>query len=668
MPENSTPTGEIDNAKKTIKKKDFFSLFKRHRQSTEEEKLMEKQKQKSDLDRQLVFGLTNQAKKSVPTWQQIKYLSKVLSFKEKKAIKISVIIIIFAAVFLAVSFYFFSLKLVPAFGGEYSEGLVGSPRYINPILAQTNDVDMDLAAVIFSGLMRRNQSQELQPDLVGSYQISEDQKEYTFILKEGIKWHDGQPVTVEDILFTFDLIKDQEVASPLAVSFKGVSIEQIDELSFKFVLSEPFTPFLSTLTFGILPKHLWQEIDPANLRLADLNLKPIGCGPFKFYSLKKDSLGEIKSIVLNRYDDYHFGRAYLDQITFKFYPDLGSIEQALVNKNVQGVSYLPKEAKDKIFDKGLDSAKGYHLYPLNFPQYTAVFFNQKNSEVLQDKNIRQALAQATDRSRLVWQTLSGDAVIIDGPILPGFIGYYPEIKKYDYLPEAAAALLDQAKWQAISPNDFITWQRQQEKASLPADSEYIDQSDEERLAALGGQEYFRKKGDKILEITLTLVDRAENVEVAKVIQENWQMIGIRTILNIVPADNIRKDVIKPRNYQALIYGEIVGADPDPYPFWHSSQNVDPGLNLAIFTDRRVDNYIEAARQTSDTSKQEENYKKFQDILAEELPAIFLYSPTYNYVLSEQVRGFSVENISKPSDRLVDLTQRYIKTKRVWSSN
>jgi len=644
-------------------KKKLFGSFVKKEDILSDDPLV-KHEAKKELDKQLVQAL-GQKNSRWPNWQQLRKIGHFLSPKEDKIIKILGLLILLTVVFLSINVWFFTLETAPAHGGEYSEGLVGSPKYINPVLASASDVDLDIVSLLFCGLMKRSEN-GLEMDLAESYTVSEDQKEYTFKIKPGIKWHNSdQEVTVDDILLTFDLIKDPDVGSPLAVSFQGISADKIDDYNLRFVLKEPFTPFLSTLTFGILPSHLWFGIDPANMKLAELNLKPVGCGPFKFDSLKKDKNGSIKSFTLIANSDYYLGEPYLEKITFKIYPDFISLGQALINKNITSASFLPKETREEIFGES-NQVKGSTLRSLSLPQYSAIFFNQEDNIALKEKNVRSALYKSLDRQRIVRQALDGEAKVIHAPILAGSVGYHSEIAKHDYSPAEATALLDSAKWKAIPPNDYITWQREQEKSNLAEGEEYFDRSDEERLAEISDQEYFRKKGDQILTINLTIVDDPESKVVADIIKENWQAVGVQVNLVIFSPESVLRQAIRPRDYQALLYSEIVGYDPDPYPFWHSSQNSETGLNLAVFTDKRVDKYIEAARQTNDVVVREENYKKFQDILAEEVPAIFLYSPTYSYVVDSDVKGLKVQKIFIPADRLSDMWGRYIEVKKVWS--
>jgi peptide/nickel transport system substrate-binding protein len=655
----------LSNQKISKVKKVFSRLFElvsfRHKNVDVENEALLQHEAKSEMDKQLVLSLTGKKRSKLPAWKQLKRVGSIFSEKERMAVKALLFFVVLAVMFLFVNFWFFTLKVKPDYGGEYSEGLLGYPKYLNPILAPANDVDSDVSSLIYSSLMRYGKN-GIESDLVESYQISEDQKEYVFVLKKGIKWHDGEELGVDDVLMTFDLIRDPDSGSPLFKTFSGVTAERIDDYTVKFILKEPFAPFLSTLTFGILPEKYWAEIDPANIKLAELNLKPIGSGAWKFESLKKDKQGNIKSVTLAAFDGYYAGRPYMDKVVFKFYPDVLSLEQALRNKNVSAISYLPRTNRDKFFGDQ-DEAKGWRQKLLAAAQYTAIFFNPDNNDLLKDRNVRQALYKAIDRQRIVRQVLEGEADIVNGPILPGWIGYNSDIK-IDYAPAQATSLLDQNKWVGITPNDYIALVKEQEKKSLPADAPELQKTDEERLAELSGQEYFRKKDGRILEINLTVADQPESVAVAKLVQEDWQRIGVKTNLITVSAQNVRREVIKPRNYQTLLYGEITGYDPDPYPFWHSSQQTDPGLSLSMITDRRIDKFLEDARQTNDQAVREDNYKKLQQLLLDETIAIFLYQPKYPYIVSDKVYGLVVDKIAMPQDRLADMGLRYFNTKRL----
>jgi len=643
-------------------------------------------------NQKLLFGLR---KEKYPKIKQFKYLFKILSVKEKRLILSLMAMIIGSACFIGFIFSSGHITIVPANTGEYAEGMVGYPQFINPIYAQVSDIDNDLSSLIFSGLLKYDKDLKLVPDLALSYEINADQKEYTFYLRKDVLWHNGTHFFADDVIFTIDAIKkfSEYKKSPLYAAFKYIEVIRIDDYAVKFILPEPYAPFLNILTFGIIPENIWIEVPAQNATLAKYNIKPVGTGIYKFNSLTKDSIGNIKSYTLIRNDEYYGKKPYIEKITFKFYPDFESASMAVKGKEIQGISFLPKEFRQDIKDN-----KNYEIRSLNLPQYTTVFFNQEHNEILKNKNIRMALTQAINKKELLDEALSEEGILIDGPILPGFIGYNPKLQKYDYNPQEANKLLDDLDWDKISSEDFIKSEKEKiEKMIVEKEDKIKEDEEEEEADSTDGedkeenkeekdainkeieelkqkmadiekyneQNFYRKKDDAILSIFLTTVNNEDNIKIINEIKEYWKDIGVFAELKIVESQDIENDVLKNRDYDCLVYGEIIGSDPDPYPFWHSSQNKYPGLNLAIFSNEEVDKLLEDARQTIDLQKRKDKYIHFQNILVQELPAIFLYSPTYSYILNSKIKGFDVSKIFLPCDRFSNITDWYIETKRAW---
>lgn len=577
-------------------------------------------RRQADFDKKLVFALS---KSRIPTFSQLKYLPKYLTHSEKIILLGLFILMLVGLGFWGVKFGLEKMEIVPDFGGEYVEGLVGAPQYINPILAQTNDVDMDLSRLIFSGLFKYDTAQVLTPDLADRFEVSEDKKVYTIYLKDDLLWHDGEKLTASDVAFTVSLIKDPLFRSPLYSSFRGITVETIDDKTLKFTLSESYVPFLGILTFGILPEHLWYNIPAQSANLAEYNIKPIGSGPFKFKSLTKDKSGSIKVYTLVANNDFYGQKPYLEKIVFKFYPDYNSAVAALQNQNIEGVSFLPEETESTI------QSKKFKKYFLSLPQYTAIFFDQKNNEFLKDKAVRKALAEGLDKNKIVSDVLRGKGEVIDGPILPGYTGYSPDVKKIAFDPTLAKETLEKSGYKLVEG------------------------------------ESFRKKDDRILKIILTTVDRPEYTKVAESIKTDWEAIGVQVELNTVSSTKIQREIIRPRTYESLMLGTILGFDPDPFPFWHSSQIEDPGLNLSLYANRNADKLLEEARQTDNSEERAKKYLDFQNILADDIPAIFLYSPRYTYVVNAEVLGIDVARINIPSDRFAGILNWYKETKRQW---
>jgi len=615
--------------------------------------------QQNDLDKKLVFSL-NKSKR--PTLKQLKYLPTVLNQKQLLTFRVAAGLMAVGLIALIGNFYFRNFIPVAVSGGEYSEGLIGAPQYINPLLSQTNDVDADVVRLVFSGLLKYDENLKLVADLAKDWQVSEDKKTYTFTLKDNLKWQDGESLTADDVVFTYESIKDSEFKSPLLISFRGVEVQKVDEKTIKFVLPEPYTSFLELTTTGIIPLHIWGDIPAVNANLTEYNLKPIGSGPWEFKSLTKDKLGNIKTYTLVPNPDYAGSQGYLQKLTFKFYPDFMSAIEALKNHSVDGISFLPKNNK-----KDLQGNRSLNLIAFDLPQYTAVFFNQKQNEALKNKNVRQALALSIDKTKILAEALQLEGQIIDGPIFPYPINL-PDDKKIAFNQDEANKLLDEAGWKRLTKEEYqtlINAKKENDSAEASTTDATSTPEQTEPKEVDENQNFYRQKDDKILEISIVTVDQSENTKAAELVRDAWQAIGVKTNLQIVSGGNIVREVIKPRGYEVLLFGIIVGSNADPTPFWHSSQVQDPGLNLSQFSNRETDKLLEDAKKTEDLEKQKKDYEQFQEILASELPAIFLYSPTYTYAINKKIKGVNTERILTPADRFNNIQNWYTKTKRIW---
>jgi len=564
----------------------------------------------------------NQREK-LPSIRQIKYIGQLLSSQEKKTVVILLIIILVCLVFLSGRFYFTHSKIIPKFGGEYQEGLVGNPKFINPLLA-VDDIDLSLNHLVFSGLLKYDTDFNLVPDLVEKLSLELNQQKQVFCLKENIYWHDGEKLEIDDVLFTFSLIQDNRFKNPLLERIKNAQINQIDEKCLEISLENPSFSFWSALTLGIVPKHIWQDLEQEEFVQSEYNLKPIGSGPFKFASLGKDESGQIRFYGLEANKKYYNPGPLIKQISFYFYSDFTQATQGLKAGEVNGLICSPKQMQDKLFE-----IKDLKYYQLNFPYYTGIFFNlrlpEEETNSLREKSVRQALAHLTSKQDIFTQAINQQGLIIDGPVLPHSMFFNPDIKKYDYNPEAAEEVLARAGWRKNA-------------------------------------EGFYEKNKKVLEINLTTVDQENFVDIAHLIQKSWQDIGLRVKLIIIPPEQI-KEIIKNRSFQAFLYGVLENFNLDPYPLWHSSQTDSPGFNLTGFNYRRSDELLEKATLTQDQEKKKEYYKEFQEIIANNIPAIFLYNTTYGYLVDQKIKGIKVDQITHPSDRFIDIEGWYIKTKR-----
>ncbi len=557
-----------------------------------------------------------------PTTAQFQQLPQVLSFRERLVLRIALALIVLSIGTLIVRWWQRHTDYVAKEGGTYTEGLVGAPQFLNPLLSLTNDVDTDLARLIFRGLYQANASGSVERALATHEEVSADGLTYLITMRSDATWHDGQPVTANDVAFTFNRILDPESQSPALKVFKDIRIEAVNDATVQFTLTKPYAPFLSTLTIGIVPEHIWSDIPPANSNLTEYNLKPIGAGPYRFDQLTKDRLGNIKSYKLVRYPDYYGPKPNIGVITFRFYPDTETAVEALRQKRVQGLNFVTSDMRASVEHSGVA------FRALRLPQYTALFINQRNA-LLKDVAIREALERAVDRSAIIREALKGNGEVTHTPILPGFLGYNAGIQGLALDSEAARRQLERAGWK------------------LPE----------------GGS--IRTKNGQELRFSISTVDREEYMKTAEMLRAAWESVGVAVEIRLYSSTDIIKKVIKPREYETLLFSEIVGADPDPYPFWHSSQAFDPGLNLTLYANKEVDTLLEEARQTNDAEQRRQKYEQFQGLLAKDMPAIFLFNPLYTYAPAKKLKGFTTDRITTPADRFNDIEHWYIKTRRVW---
>ncbi|MFZ2153823.1 MAG: ABC transporter substrate-binding protein [Candidatus Moraniibacteriota bacterium] len=513
-------------------------------------------------------------------------------------------------------------KEVPDFGGVYSEGIIGQPAYINPLLAQSNEVDAAIASIIYRGLLKNDKSGNLVVDLADKYEVSEDSKEYTFYLKKGVKWHDDQELTAKDVIFTVNTLTDPTFKSSLRQDWQGVKIEKIDDYTIKFVLESPYFGFLENLTLGIMPEHIWGNIDADKFHLAKYNLEPIGSGSYHFVNYHKDSEGNILDFKLEDFKNYFGDKPYLAEINFNFYANEQDLLDAYNRKKISGVSGVSSKNGDLSTFR-----KNTSLYELKIPWSFSVFFNRNKSVALANKEIRLALDLATDKQQIINEALLGKAMELDSPFFPDSPEYNAGLEKNSFNLEKANQVLDEGKW-------------------------------------VKGDDGIRAKDGVQLKFSLLTIDSPDLIKTAEILKDQWLKVGADVEINALTFSDIQQNYIKPREYDAILVGQDSSFNVDPYSFWHSTQKKDPGLNLALFGDDEADKIIEEARSESNRDKRVTNYHKFQEIIKNQVPAVFLFSPYYLYVLDSRIKGVEIEKINSAQYRFSNIDKWYIKTKRV----
>ena len=519
---------------------------------------------------------------------------------------------------------------VPMQGGYISEGVVGTPRFINPALA-ISDADRDLTALIYSGLMRKNQEGKIVPDLVEKVENTKDNLNYTFTLKDKIYFQDGTMVTADDVVFTINAVKDPILKSPRKGNFDGISIEKVDNKTIKFTLKQPSAAFLENMTIGIMPAHLWNA---SPIELNDANTNPIGSGPYKITKINRESSGSINSYELTAFKKWNLEDPYLTNVNLFFFSNEDDLISALGRGTVDQISSITPENANILKDKS------YRIESSVLPRIFGLFFNQNQNQIFTDKKVIQAINEAIDKDQIVKEVLSGYGVVINDPIPPNIIAY--QKLKAESIPTAeeklakATATLTKDGWK-VGTSGFL------EKSFM----------------------INKKKTNKILEFSISTGNTPELVKSAELIQKNLQAIGMKVDVKVFETGNLNQSVIRPRNYDALLFGQIINNESDLLAFWHSSQRKDPGLNVAMYTNAKVDKILEDAFITINEENRIKKYVQFEDEIRKDMPAVFLYSPSFIYIVSKNLQGLNINSITSPADRFLNIQSWYTETDNVW---
>ena len=551
-----------------------------------------------------------------------------INFGYRYIIAFIILIVISILVFLGYRYYLNHTTIVAASGGTLIEGMAGQPKLINPILSQTNDVDRDIVKLVFSSLLTFDHNHNLVGQLAEKWDISEDQKSYTVFLRHDVQWHDGQNFTADDVVYTFQLIQNPQYPGTLADNWRDVTVEKIDDYTVKFTLPDVFSPFLVNLTTGILPYHILKDVAPGKIDQIDFNLRPIGTGPYKIDTIKYDrAQNKYNSIELAAFDNYFDQKPNISYITVKFYSTYQELYQAYNAREINSISRILTADWPMISN----TVSNLQFYDIALPQYTAIFINQDGKALLRDPYVKEAMTYSLNREEILQNILSGKGKVVDTPILDGFLGHNPDILHIYQDEDKARSLLEAGKWSDV-------------------DGDGIREKDGVRLT-----------------VRLVTSDNPDFVLAANLIQKYWKEVGFDVQFASYNIGDLENNFIETRNYDCLLFGENLGQDPDPYPYWHSTQIENPGLNLSQYTNIEVDKYLEEGRHSNDTDIRIHSYLPFQEVIFDDKPAIFLTQPYYIYAVNQSVQGVDVEHASNPADRFQFISEWYINTKRVWQN-
>ena len=522
------------------------------------------------------------------------------------------------------------LTEVPTNGGSLKEGVVGSPRFINPLLANS-DTDRDLTALVYSGLMKATPSGELIEDLAKSFTVSEDGFSYDFIIKDSASFHDGVDVTADDVIFTVQKAQDVSLKSPKRASWDGVTIEKIDDKHIRFILKQPYAPFLENTTLGILPKHIWIKAGTEQFSFSTFNNEPIGSGPYKIKKIKYNSGGTPEFYELESFSKYALGEPFISDMRIVFYPSETALIEGYKDGEVGGINSISPNKLSE-FEKA-----GVRIERSPLPRIFAVFFNQNQASVFANMEVRKALNIALDKDRIVQEILGGYGTNIDGPIPPGVL-----------------ALPNQ------NSKEILNKEERKAKATAMLENNGWKLNEEDR-----GWEKKTKKSESQLRFSLSTSDTPELKAVAEIIAAEWRDLGVVIDLKIFESGDLNQNVIRPRKYDALLFGEIVSRELDLFAFWHSSQRNDPGLNIALYANITADRLLEDARAATDRNVMIEKYKEFEREVDTDVPAVFVYSPDFIYITPKNVKALELGAVTTPAERFLNIHEWYIETDKVW---
>lgn len=524
----------------------------------------------------------------------------------------------------------YTTTLSPGPGGTYVEGIAGFPRTLNPLLGGSESVERDVCALVFDGLTTLNERGEIEADLARRWEVSADTASttYTFTIRSDAYWHDGRPVTSQDVIYTISLLQAPDFPGPSeygSALWRTVAIEEVDDRTVRFNVPSHYAPFLDYTTVPLLPAHILSGTLAAALQDSPFSLNPVGTGPFAFERVDVED-GVITSVVLKQADQQRGARPNLDRIQFRFYAGYDQLLDAYEEGEVAGVSHIPPESMERAF-----SSPTLDLFSAPIARYSVVFVNMRRTDMrfFQEKEARQALLVGADRQRIIDDVLYGQAIFARGPLIAGTWAYKQDQPAYDYDPELADQILNDAGWVRQAVGDHT-----------------------------------RRKEGTWFRFTLLTSSEPERLAVADHLAEDWTNLGISVTVKAVSPVEVRQ-ALEDREFEAILVDLSLPGDPDPYPLWHETQ-IDNGQNYAGFAHRRMSEVIEQARTlvTGGKEQRRQLYYEFQDLFAEEVPALPLYSPVYTYGVDQRIHNVQITPLMQPEDRFRTIAEWWIVPRRV----
>ncbi len=485
----------------------------------------------------------------------------------------------------------------PAYGDTFVQASIGDIGGLIPSLT-SDQSSHEVGGMIYDGLVKYDQDLNIAPAMAESWTFSKDCLTLTFKLRKDVKWHDGQPFTADDVLFTWKTIINPKTPAPFKQDFLQVKdVEVLDPYTVRVTYPKPYAKALDSWNQYMLPKHVLQPyVAEGKLRESPQNRYPVGTGPYRFREWKS---GEKVVLVAN--PDYYEGRAYLSRIVYRIIPSQATI---FLELKAKGVDYSSLTAMQFARQTEYPAFRGsYHKFRYPSGAYTFFGFNLKDPRFA-DKRVRQAFAHAINKRELIDGVVLGLAREATGPIRPGTWAFTDQVKRYEYNLEKARTLLAEAGWKDRDGDGII-----EDKDGRP--------------------------------FTFTIRTNQGNEErkkIAEIAQQRLRDIGIKVEIQTIEWASFIKDFIKPRRFEAIVLGFGTGTDPDQYVLWHSSQMGVDQMNRIGYANPEVDELLEKGRASCTRHDRVKYYHRIQQILADDQPMIFLYFRDSLPVVASRIRG------------------------------
>lgn len=491
----------------------------------------------------------------------------------------------------------------PADDVAYAEGVLGPLNNLNPLFA-ASDAEISASRLMFSSLLSYDTKGALQGDVAQSYSIDKTGTVYTINLKPGLKWHDGKPLTANDVVFTVLTMQNPKVGARQFSSWQNINVQASGDRQVIFTLPTNYAPFASALTFPIVPQHVLSKIPLEDLQEDNFSNNPVGSGPFKYVDLQTVDVGKGKTaLLLERNESYSSIAPRLGRFSLYAYSNRDELTKGIEHREINAAS-------------GINVASG-SLKNIDVPINNGLYAIYKtDSIILKDESVRRALTKGIDRGNI--RDKLGDKKPLEGPIINSQTPLASQVMQPEY--------------------DFATANKQLAKSGWKM-----------------GKDNIRHKDGEPLELRLVAVDTANYRKVTKLLTEQWRKLGVKVIPQLVDPQQVQQIILRPRAYDILVYELSQGGDPDGYAFWHSSQISSSGLNFANYDSPAADDALITARGRSNPAVRDAKYATFAAQWAKDVPAMALYRSSLQYTTTDGTQALSsTDLLVDPADRFYNI--------------